>query len=129
MPAAQTYKGLPYDYYGAAGSGMFGNKRNQIFAGLGCTLNIITCAFMLNEVAENARDENADKKFFCSELVSRVFSAAGFPIVDGKATNANPCAIYNSSWLTYVGHLVNKSSNLSEEQKQRNRRSGYRKDN
>lgn len=130
--AARSFDKLPYDYYGAAGSGMYGNTRNQILAGMGCTVNVIACGFMLKEMADNAKDENADKKFFCSELVSRAFSIAGFPIVDGKATNANPYSVYNSSWLTYVGHLSTPfggGTNLTEEEKARNRRIGYRKDN
>jgi hypothetical protein len=132
VAAARSFLNLPYDYYGAAGSGMYGNTRNQILAGLGCTVNVVACAFMINEITENAKDENADKKFFCSELVSRAFSIAGFPIIDGKATNANPCSVYNSSWLTYVGHLdtpFGGGANLTEEEKARNRRMGYRQDN
>ena len=79
VAAARFFNRLPYDYYGAAGSGMYGNSRNQIMAGAGCSLNILSCGYLLYEIAENAKDENADKGFFCSELVSRAFSIAGFP--------------------------------------------------
>lgn len=131
VAAALVFKGRPYDKFGAAGSGMFGNSRNQMLAGAGCTINVIACAFMFKEISDNAKDENADKKFFCSELISRAFTEAGFPIVDGKATTMTPQTVYISSHLSYVGHLINKpkpASNISKEQFERNRRSGYRKD-
>ena len=134
VAAARKFKGLPYDYYGAAGSGMFGSKRNQIAATLGCSIipvAAIGCVYASNQIDENAKDENADKSFFCSELVSRAFSIAGFPIVDGKATNAVPNAVYSSNWLEYVGNLYTPpipGITFTDEQKERMRKSGYRKD-
>ena len=131
VAAAKAFENLPYDKIGAAASGMYGSSRNQILAGAGCTINVIACAFLLKEISDNAKDENADKKFFCSELVSRAFTEAGFPIVNGKATMMTPQMVFTSTNLTYVGHLIDKpepSSNISKEQFERNRRSGYRKD-
>jgi hypothetical protein len=131
VAAAKAFEDRPYDKLGAAGSGMFGSSRNQKLTGAGCSLNIIACAFLLKEIADNAKDENADKKFFCSELVSRAFTEAGFPIVEGKATTMTPQMVLTSTNLTYVGHLINKPkpvSNLTKEEYERNRRSGYRKD-
>lgn len=107
VAAAREFKDLPFDYYGAIGSGMYGNTKNQVLAGLGCSVIVLTpvCVTQLVEIYENAKDENADKKFFCSELVSRSFTIAGFSVIDGKATNAFPGAVYNSSQLDYVGNL------------------------
>ncbi len=132
VAAAQSFDGRKYDALGAAGSGMMGNTRNQILTAAGCTLALGACEFLLTEIEENAKEENADKKFFCSELVSRSFSVAGFPIVNGKPTNMTPDMVFNSNLLSYVGHLIDKpqpSSNLTKEQLERNRKSGYRKDN
>ena len=131
VAAAKSFENRPYDKLGAVGSGMYGNSRNQILAGAGCTINVIACAFVLREIADNAKDENADKKFFCSELASRAFTQAGFPIVNGKATTMTPQTVYVSDMLSYVGHLINKSkpvSNITPEQFEKKRRSGYRKD-
>jgi len=131
VAAAKAFEFRPYDKIGAAGSGMFGNSRNQILAGAGCMVNVVACAFILKEISDNARDENADKNFFCSELVSRAFTEAGFPIVNGKATMMNPQMVFSSTSLSYVGHLIDKpapSTNITPEQFERNRRSGYRKD-
>jgi hypothetical protein len=115
---------------GAAGSGMFGNKRNRVISGIGVTLLLPTFA----AIATNALDINADRMFFCSELVSRAFTVGGFPIIDGKATYATPQMVFTSRVLSYVGHLINTpepsktGSNLTEKEKERNRRAGYRKD-
>ncbi len=131
VAAAKAFENRPFDRLGAAGSGMYGNSRNQMIAGAGCSLSVIACAFILKEMSNNAKDENADKKFFCSELVSRSFTEAGFPIVNGKATMTNPQMVFTSTSLSYVGHLIDKpepSKNISPEQFERNRRSGYRKD-
>ncbi len=134
VAAARSFNNLPYDRYGAASSGMSGSKRNQILGVVGCSLiGAPACIHIAKQLEENVKDENADKSFFCSELVSRAFSIAGFPIIEGKATYANPNMVYYSPWLQYIGHLptndLNKGTNLTEEQKERNRRSGYRKDN
>lgn len=133
VEAAKSFLYLPYDHLGAVGSGMHGNKRNQILAGAGCVLSFpigsAACAITAAEVYENQKDENADKKFFCSELVSRSFSKAGFPIVDGRATDQTPQMVFTSTRLRYVGHLLDiPPKGLTEEEKARNRRAGYRKD-
>lgn len=104
--AALKYKGLPYDVAGAIGSGMYGDRRGGVLASMACTVLPIGCAIATSEINRNARDENADSKFFCSELVSRSFTAAGYPIIDGKATNATPATIRVSTSLMYVGHLI-----------------------
>lgn len=111
VTAARKFNNLPYDYYGAASSGMAGNTGNKVAAGVGCSLivfpaGLVGCGYAAQQMAENVKDENADKKFFCSELVSRAFTAAGFSIIEGKATYANPHIVYHSPWLQYVGHLV-----------------------
>lgn len=97
VAAARKFNNLPYDTYGAASSGMAGNKRNQILGAVGCSLiGAPVCVHIAKQLEENVKDENADKSFFCSELVSRAFSAAGFPIIEGKATYANPNMVYYS---------------------------------
>jgi hypothetical protein len=126
VATARQFENHPYDKLGAVGSGMFGSSRNQILAGAGCTINLVACGFVFKEISENAKDENADKQFFCSELVSRSFTEAGFPIVNGTAT-----MVFTSTSLSYVGHLIDipaPVTNISKEQFEKNRRSGYRKD-
>ncbi len=132
VAAAQSFEGRKYDELGAAGSGMMGNTRNQILTAAGCALALVACDFLLTAIAENAKDKNADNRFFCSELVSRAFSSAGFPIVNGKPTHMTPNMVYTSNSLSYVGHLIDDpppDPNLTKEQLERNRKSGYRKDN
>jgi hypothetical protein len=131
VATARQFENHPYDKLGAVGSGMFGSSRNQILAGAGCTINLVACGFVFKEISENAKDENADKQFFCSELVSRSFTEAGFPIVNGKATMMTPQMVFTSTSLSYVGHLIDipaPVTNLTKEQFEKNRRSGYRKD-
>jgi len=105
VAGARTFNGRPYDYLGAAGSGMSENKG---LVGLGCSIHILTpaCLAVGGAIALNAKDSNADKKLFCSELVARAFNIGGFSIVDGKATFANPNTVLISPHLDYVGHLV-----------------------
>jgi hypothetical protein len=130
VKAAQSFVGHKYDHYGAAGSGMLGNTRNKIIAGAGCTLSLAACGFVFKEIAENAKDENADKMFFCSELVARAFSVAGFPIVNGKATNMIPQMVFTSSALSYVGHLIDEPEpDIKEKQLERNRKSNFGRNN
>ncbi len=132
VAAARSFENLPYDTVGAAGSGMYGNQRNRILAGVGCVVFVPACARIAIQISENAKDENADKKFFCSELVSRSFSIAGFPVVRGRATDTTPGGLYVSTDLEYVGHLIEdkpvKSRAISPEEFEKNRRRGYRKD-
>lgn len=135
VAAAYSFLQLPYDKIGAIGSGMHGDTRNKILAGAGCILTIppfstAACAITAAEIYENAKDENADKKFFCSELVSRSFSKGGFPIVNGRATDMTPQIVLSSTMLRYVGHLVDIPDEPIPKDKQRERmtRAGYRKD-
>lgn len=106
VETALGFKGRPYDYIGAIGSGMYGDRRGNLLAAAACTVLPIGCAIAMSEINENARTENADNKFFCSELVTRSFTAAGYPIVDGRATDATPATVRVSSQLMYVGHLI-----------------------
>lgn len=106
VETALQYKGKPYDYIGAVGSGMYGDRRGSVLTAAACTVLPIGCAIAQSEITKNASDQNADNKFFCSELVSRAFTAAGYPIVDGRATDTTPAAIRVSSYLMYVGHLI-----------------------
>lgn len=106
---ASQFENLPYDKLGAAGSGMTA-KRARAGVVAGCILSPLACAgggiVLSRQISENAKDENKDKMFFCSELVARAYELAGVPIVDGQATNTNPRAIRISSKLQYVGHLI-----------------------
>ena len=102
---AERFRHRPYDALGAAGAGV------HTFRGL--ALGVVACRVMLPfcPVAtaagiNNARPENADNAFFCSELVARCFELAGIPIVEGRATNAAPRHIRVATTLSYVGKLV-----------------------
>lgn len=107
IAAAEQFLNLPYDYLGAANAGMYGNQRNKILAGSGVVLTGIAGYAVARAIANNAIDENADMKFFCSELVARSFRIAGFEFVSGaRATDLNPGAVYLSPYLTYIGHLI-----------------------
>ena len=66
-------------------------------------------------ISRNASDEHADDAFFCSELVSRVFSLAGVPIVNGRATDQTPRQIRFSPYLQYLGHLIDKKEPVDNE--------------
>jgi hypothetical protein len=85
---------------------MYGDRRGSAIAAAACTILPIGCAIAQSQIINNASDENADNKFFCSELVTRSFTAAGYPIVNGRATDATPATVRVSSKLMYVGHLV-----------------------
>lgn len=113
VEAALQYENLPYDIVGAVGSGMYGNTRGSAASAAiitaVCYIDPILCTTAVRsvtEIIENAKEENADKRFFCSELVTRAFTAAGYPIVDGAATWQTPRAVRTSPHLTYVGHLI-----------------------
>lgn len=77
--AARKFQNFKYDYYGAAGSGMYGNSRNQIAAGAGCSLSILSCSYIFYEIAENAKDENADKRFSAPNWFRELFRLPVFP--------------------------------------------------
>ncbi|MBC7798067.1 MAG: hypothetical protein H7Z37_14430 [Pyrinomonadaceae bacterium] len=131
VEAAMQFEGRPYDTLGAIGSARFGDRRGGIIYGVGCAVvGPIVCNVSDAEILKNAEDANADKAMFCSELVTRAFTEAGYKIVEGKATWQTPGAVRNSSFLEYVGHIIDtppKVNNLTDEEIERNSRRGYRK--
>jgi hypothetical protein len=54
---------------------------------------------------DNAKPENADNAFFCSELVARCFELAGAPVVEGSPSFTAPRAIRMANTLLYLGKL------------------------
>jgi hypothetical protein len=98
-------KSLPYDKIGAAGSGTT-TGRGGLLAGFGCSISLAFCAIGTAEVRDNAKPANADKAFFCSELVARCFELAGAPVVEGAASFATPRHIRVATTLLYLGKLV-----------------------
>lgn len=104
---AKKYVGKKYDYTGAAGAGL-SEPGGKILFGAGCIVNLAGCAFLLGIIGTNKTPVYVDNKFFCSELVSRAYREAGFPITKADPTNVAPCGIYNSTALKPVGCLINK---------------------
>jgi hypothetical protein len=102
-------KTLPYDYVGAAGSGS-GTGRGGLLAALGCGISLGFCGVGTAGVVNNARPENADRAFFCSELVARVFELAGAPLLEGSPSFTTPRHIRVANTLLYLGKLVDKPS-------------------
>jgi hypothetical protein len=96
---------LPYDKVGAAGSGT-NTGRGALLAGFGCSISLSFCAAGTAEIRTNAKPGNADKAFFCSELVARVYELAGAPVVEGSASGATPRHIRMANTLLYLGKLV-----------------------
>jgi uncharacterized protein YycO len=94
----------PYDEIGAAGSGT-NTARGGLLAGFGCSISLMLCGAAAYEVADNAKPKNADKAFFCSELVARCFELAGAPVVEGAASFATPRHIRMANTLLYLGKL------------------------
>jgi hypothetical protein len=99
----------PYDNVGAAGSGT-SLSRGGLLAALGCGISLGFCAIGTAGVANNARPEIADRAFFCSELVARVFELAGAPVLEGLPSFTTPRQIRVANTLLYVGKLVDKAS-------------------
>jgi hypothetical protein len=103
-------KNLPYDAIGAAGAGIATGSKGAALTGFGCAVYLPLCAFAggaaTGAVLNNARAENADNAFFCSELVARCFELAGAPVVDGAASFAAPRAIRMANTLLNLGKLV-----------------------
>jgi hypothetical protein len=97
-------KNLPYDKLGAAGSGT-NTGRGGLLAGFGCSISLMFCGAATAGVLNNAKPQNADKAFFCSELVARVFEMAGAPVVEGSASAATPRHIRMATTLLYIGKL------------------------
>jgi hypothetical protein len=100
-----AFSHLPYDKVGAAGSGT-NTARGSVLAGFGCSISLAFCAAGTAGVRDNAKPENADRAFFCSELVARVFELAGAPVVEGSASAATPRHIRMATTLLYLGKLV-----------------------
>ncbi len=98
-------KALPYDALGAAGAGVATGSKGAVLAGFGCQVYLPLCALAGGSVLDNAKPENADKAFFCSELVARCFELAGAPVVEGSASFAAPRAIRMATTLLYLGKL------------------------
>jgi uncharacterized protein YycO len=95
----------PYDVLGAVGSGTK-TGRGGFLAGFGCSISLMFCAAGTAEIRENAKPENADKSFFCSELVARCFELAGAPVVDGLPSFTAPRHLRVANTLYYLGKLV-----------------------
>jgi len=95
---------LPYDRVGAAGSGT-NTGRGALLASLGCAISLLFCAVGAAEVANNAKPANADRAFFCSELVARVFELAGAPVLEGSPSFTTPRHIRVANTLLYLGKL------------------------
>jgi uncharacterized protein YycO len=101
---ATRFMTRPYDTLGAAGSGT-NTGRGGMLAGFGCSISLMLCAAGTAEVANNATPANADKAFFCSELVARCFELAGAPVVEGAASFVTPRHIRMATTLLYLGKL------------------------
>ena len=110
-----------YDYIGAAGSGylfrygfIVSLTTLPLFPKVQSVAKLVT-GFTEKQIDDNASDEHADDAFFCSELVSRVFTLAGVPIVNGRATDQTPRQIRYSPYLQYLGHLIDIKEKPREE--------------
>jgi len=97
----------PYDKIGAAGSGT-SLGRGSLLAAFGCGLTLGLCAVGVAGMADNAKPANADRAFFCSELVARVFELAGAPVVEGPPSYTTPRQIRMANTLLYLGKLVDQ---------------------
>jgi hypothetical protein len=95
----------PYDYVGAAGSGT-SLARGGLLAAFGCGISLRFCGVGTAGVAYNARPEVADRAFFCSELVARVFELAGAPLLEGLPSFTTPRQIRVANTLMIMGTLV-----------------------
>ncbi|MFT7288129.1 MAG: hypothetical protein ACI87W_002244 [Halieaceae bacterium] len=104
---AESYasRRLAYDEIGAAGAGAASTNRGRLLASIACGLSPIACGAGASAVARNAHAGQADRAFFCSELVARVFELAGAPITDLSPSFTTPRHVRMSSQLLYVGHL------------------------
>ncbi len=105
VAAARQFKDRPYDTIGAAGSGI-SNNRGKVLAIGGFIITPLGGGITASEINRNARAENKDNSFFCSELVARAFEVAGVPIIEGNPSYANPRTLKATSTLIYVGHLT-----------------------
>jgi hypothetical protein len=103
---ARKFLGRPYDYTGAAGAGVKSSRGGRAIAQGGCVISPLGCHFGDRAIKENAKPENADKKFFCSELVTRAFELACAPLLNTRPSYIHPGMIHESKVLLYVGHLI-----------------------
>lgn len=113
---AKSFAGRPYDVHGAAGAGLTKTRGAVLSGAISGGLSIIPLIGPIFQtgrtvediaIANNARDSNKDKAFFCSELVARSFELAGRPLSDGITPSfMNPREVRVSSTLMYVGHLI-----------------------
>jgi uncharacterized protein YycO len=101
----RKFKNLPYDKVGAAGAGV-NSANGSTIAASGCMISLAACVGGTAAIANNAREKNADKAFFCSELVARAFQLSGAKLVYAKPSFTHPSMIRHSSVLRYVGHLI-----------------------
>jgi hypothetical protein len=97
-------KNLPYDALGAAGAGVY-TRRGLALGMVACRVLMPFCPVATVVGVDNAKPENADTAFFCSELVARCFELAGAPIVEGAATNQTPRHIRVATTLLYIGKI------------------------
>lgn len=101
---AEQFRRRPYDALGAAGAGVY-TRRGLALGMVACRVMLPFCPVATILGADNAKPENADNAFFCSELVARCFELAGVPVVEGPATNATPRHIRMATTLLYLGKL------------------------
>ena len=98
-------RNLPYDAVGAAGAGVATGSKGAVLAGFGCQIYLPLCAIAGGPAVNDARPENADKAFFCSELIARCFELAGAPVVHGAASFVAPRAIRMANTLYLLRKL------------------------
>jgi hypothetical protein len=71
------------------------------------------CAVATAGVTNNARPDVADRAFFCSELVARVFELAGAPVLEGPPSFTTPRQIRVANTLMNMGKLVDNPAESS----------------
>lgn len=106
---ATQFMWRPYDKVGAAGSGT-SLGRGSLLAAFGCGITLGLCVVGIVGMGDNAKPANADRAFFCSELVARVFELAGASVVEGAPSYTTPRQIRMANTLLYLGKLVDKST-------------------
>ena len=116
---ALTLVGKPYDIPGAITSGTY-TKSGMLIALAGIILFPQPLVDRLKndtleQISLSAAEADQDSAFFCSELVSRVFTMAGVPIVYGRATDQTPRNIRYAPELNYLGHLIDKKVPADDE--------------
>lgn len=94
---AMKYVGKKYDYTGVA------NASPGVTKGFAMIVSPLVAIGTAHGLASNLIDQDA--KFFCSELVARMYENAHTKILNVPAYQINPDQIYTSSNLQYVGNL------------------------